>query len=111
VSEPPRPSGNPNWTPLPRAGCVGVETRVVLVDDDLGVAMLRFAIGGTIDEHSAPHDIEVVCLDGSGFTSVDGDRWALNAGEVVRWPRDRRHRLWTDDSTMTTLMLERLRAR
>jgi quercetin dioxygenase-like cupin family protein len=59
---------------------------VLLVDDELGVAMPRFARSGTIDKHSAPHDIEVVCLDGSGFPSVDGDWWALSAGELVRSP-------------------------
>ena len=98
----------PEWTPLPRAGCVEVEDRVVLVDETLGIAMLSLAPRATIDEHDATHDIDVVCLEGSGFTSVDEERSALNAGQVVRWPRKHRHRLWTDGSTMTTLMLERL---
>jgi quercetin dioxygenase-like cupin family protein len=96
--------------PVPREGCVGVESRVLFVDEEIGVAMLRFAPHGTIDEHAAPHDIDVVCLEGAGYTSVEDRRFMFKAGEIVRWPRERRHRLWTDGSTMTTLMLERLRS-
>ena len=78
MTEGPRAFQRPEWTPLPRAGCVGVEGRVVLVDETLGVAMLRFAPRATIDEHDATHDIDVVCLEGSGFTSVDEERSALS---------------------------------
>jgi quercetin dioxygenase-like cupin family protein len=81
---------------------------MIMVDERLGVAMLRFSPGATIDEHAAPHDIDVVCLEGAGYTSVDGERWVLHEGQVIRWPRERRHRLWTEQSSMITLMLERL---
>jgi mannose-6-phosphate isomerase-like protein (cupin superfamily) len=49
----------------------------------------------------------VVFIDGEGFTSVAGETAALRAGEQVRWPKGVTHRLWTDGSTMQTLMLER----
>jgi hypothetical protein len=40
----------PDWAPLPRDGCRGVEVKVLLEDDHLLVAMLRFRPGETIDE-------------------------------------------------------------
>ena len=74
----------------------------------IGDRGVRLVASGSIDEHAAPHDIDVACLEGSGYASIDGEEWPLRAGETLRWPRERRHRLWTDGNTMTTLMLERL---
>ncbi len=44
--------------------------------------------------------------DGSGFTSVGAEAVPITAGQEVRWPEGALHRLWTEDSTMTTLMVE-----
>ena len=48
------PFPRPEWSPVPREGCVGVEGRVLLA-----IAMLRFAQSATVDEHAAEHDIDV----------------------------------------------------
>ena len=42
---------------------------------------------------------------GRGFTSVAGETAPLEEGQQVRWPRGIPHRLWTEDSTMSTLMV------
>lgn len=97
----------PDWGTLPREGCVGVEFRVFLAKDGLGIANLRFAEGATIDKHSAVFDIDVVCLSGSGFVSVGDEVFAFEAGQTIRWPKDIDHCLWTEKSTMETLMVER----
>ena len=102
-----RPFPRPEWEPLPYDGCLGVEGKVLVREDDFFVAMLRFEAQGTIHEHPGPNDTIVVCLDGEGFTSVAGDVATLRAGEQARWPRDVPHRLWTDGSRMVTLMIER----
>ena len=102
-----RPWPRPDWSPLPAEGAVGVELRVLVREDDLLVAMLRFAEHATIHEHPGPNDTIVVCLEGEGFTSVADETAPLHAGQQVRWPRDIRHRLWTEGSTMVTLMIER----
>ena len=95
-----------DWQPLPLEGCVNVEVRVLSRLPHLALAMLRFAPYGTIHEHAADLDIDVVCLDGSGMTSLAGEAAPIRAGEWVRWPRGIRHRLWTAGSSMLTLMVE-----
>jgi len=94
------------WAPLPRPGCRGVEFKVLLQQPALVIAMLRFGPHSTIDEHAAAFAVDVICLDGAGTVSVGGEVAPLRAGESVHWPASRPHCLWTDDSTMTTLMVE-----
>ena len=102
-----RPWPRPEFSPLPAEGAVGVEFRVLVREDDLHLAMLRFAEHATIHEHPGPNDTIVVCLEGEGFTSVGDETAPLKAGEQARWPKDVRHRLWTEASPMITLMIER----
>ena len=97
----------PEWEPLPMEGCVNVEGRVIVSDDDLLVATLRFAPHGTIHEHPGFTETIVACLEGEGFTSVGAEVLPIAAGQRVRWPPGIPHRLWTEGSTMTTLMIER----
>lgn len=101
------PFERPEWSPLPYDGCVNVEGKVLLDAPDLLLALLRFDRHATIHEHPGGNDAIVACLEGSGFTSVGGVPVALEAGQRVLWPAGVPHRLWTDDSTMTTLMVER----
>jgi quercetin dioxygenase-like cupin family protein len=76
---------------------------------ELTLATLRFAAFGTIDPHAAGHEIDVVCLAGAGFVEVDGENAAVAPGDVVTWPAGLVHRLWTEGSTMETLMVEHTR--
>ena len=101
------PVPKPNWQPLVRNGTVGVTVRVLLNRAAIGIANLKFAANATIDEHSAPFEIDVICLDGEGFVSVDGKSSAFRAGERVVWPAGVNHKLWTQDVAMETLMVER----
>ncbi len=79
---------------------------MLLRSPTLILALLRFAPDGTIHEHAAPMDIDVVCLEGQGFVSVGDERFPFSAGESVRWPTGAMHRLWTEATEMTTLMVE-----
>jgi len=97
----------PDWSPVPRPGCVNVEGKVLLAREGLVLAMLKFEAGGTIDEHAAPHEIDVVCLDGEGYISIEDRVWAFRTGLTLTWPPGRVHRLWTADRAMVTLMVER----
>jgi len=94
------------WAPLPRPGSRGVEFKVLLEQPLLVIAMLRFGPHSTIDEHSADFPVDAICLEGAGTFSVDGEAAPIQAGESAPWASARPHRLWTDDSTMATLMIE-----
>jgi quercetin dioxygenase-like cupin family protein len=96
------------WTPLQHRGCQRVEARGLLRLDDLALAMLRFQPGGTIHEHPADIDIDVICLEGWGMTSVGGVAAPLKAGERVHWPAGVPHRLWAEEAAMVTLMVEHI---
>jgi len=102
-----RPFPRGGWDPLPYDGCIGVVGRVVVREEDFFVAQLRFSKHATIHEHAGERDTIVVCLEGEGLISVAGETASLREGQQVRWPKGITHRLWTEDSTMTTLMVER----
>jgi quercetin dioxygenase-like cupin family protein len=101
-----QPIPRPEWALLKRQGCRGVESKLLLEKRDLVVALLRFIPNATIDEHAAPHPIDVICLEGEGMFSVDGASAPVRAGECVEWPPDRQHRLWTLGGSKLTLMVE-----
>jgi quercetin dioxygenase-like cupin family protein len=95
----------PEWSPLPREGCRNVDGKVLLLDGDFFISILRFGRDGTIDEHAGETDAHVICLEGRGWTSVGNEKAELRAGESVFWPAQVEHRLWTEDSEMVTLMV------
>ncbi len=92
---------------MPRPGCVNVEGKVLLAREGLAVAMLKFDAEATLDEHAAAYDIDVVCLEGEGFISIEDRVWAFARGLTLTWPAGRVHRLWTAEHSMLTLMVER----
>jgi quercetin dioxygenase-like cupin family protein len=97
----------PDWSSLPAEGCIGVEGRVLVRETDFFIAVLRFRPHATIHEHAGANDTLVVCLEGGGITSVGGATTPLTEAERVIWPAGIPHRLWTEETTMTTLMVER----
>ena len=102
-----RPFKRPEWEPWPFDDFVKVEGRVIVGDDDLVLAFLRFGEHGHIHPHAGSNNALVSCIEGHGFTSVDGVTAELHEGQMVFWPAGVHHGLWTEDSTMTTLMFER----
>jgi quercetin dioxygenase-like cupin family protein len=102
-----RPFARLGWDPLPGEGVVGVTGRVLVREETFFVAQLRFGEHATIQPHAGDRDTIVVCIDGEGFTSVDDEASPLREGQQVRWPSGVVHNLWTEGSTMSTLMIER----
>jgi quercetin dioxygenase-like cupin family protein len=103
-----RPFPRLGWDPLPGDGVIGVIGRVLIREDDFFVAQLRFSEHATIHEHPGERDTIVACIEGAGYASVGDETSTLREGQQVRWPAGVPHRLWTEDSTMSTLMVERL---
>ena len=100
------PFARPDWSPLPFEGSDAVAGQVHVREPGFFVSLLRCAPDGTIHEHPGERDAYVVCLEGEGWTSVGEERSPLRAGEFVVWPQGVPHRLWTEGTTMTTLMYE-----
>jgi quercetin dioxygenase-like cupin family protein len=73
----------------------------------LGIANLRFSPNATVDEHSAPFEVDVICISGEGFVSVGEQSSPFRAGQTIVWPPGINHRLWTESSEMETLMVNR----
>jgi quercetin dioxygenase-like cupin family protein len=71
--------------------------------------MLRFGPDAAIEEHADERGgtHEVICLEGSGFTSVGGEKAPIRAGQHVTWPPGVVHGLWTEGEEMVTLMVGR----
>ena len=101
-----KPFPKADWHDLLREGCKGIQARVCLADQRSVVAMLRFAPHSYTDIHPAPYDIHVLCIEGSGFTMSGGQVAPIQSGESVLWPKDEEHNAYTEDSEMTTLMIE-----
>lgn len=99
----------PKWTPLTQEGTRGVSVQVLLTNDHLHLAMLSLLPNATIHEHAADHHIDVICLEGSGYTSIGSQHLTLRAGEKIHWPAGHPHRLWTGFDQMKTLMVEHTR--
>jgi quercetin dioxygenase-like cupin family protein len=101
-----QPFHRAEWEPLQHEGCRGVEHKVLVAQPNFALALLRFARDATIHEHPAAWPIDVYCLEGEGKFSLAGETAAIRAGQRVRWPPNVPHRLWTEGTTMTTLMVE-----
>ena len=101
----------PDWAAFSLHQSHGVEFRVLLDRDGLVIAGLRFAKLASIGEHAAEIDIDVICVQGRGFVSVDSHSQPFSAGQQAFWPAGQLHRLWTAGSKMETLMVERSRRR
>jgi hypothetical protein len=79
---------------LPEEGSIGVVGKVLVREWGFFIAMLRFEPNATIHEHPGLNDTDA--------------RTQIRAGELVRWPKEVPHRLWTEGAQMTTLMFERI---
>ncbi|MGB7338370.1 MAG: cupin domain-containing protein [Phototrophicaceae bacterium] len=102
-----QPIARQEWVALPNDGCHNVYAQILIKEPSPALVILKFEPHGTIHEHPADHDIDVVCLEGEGMVKVGDDVAPIKAGERVRWHSGIPHQLWTMDSTMKTLMIER----
>ena len=76
-------------------------------EPDFFVSVLRFGRGSATQEHADERGRthEVICLGGTGFTSLGAEKAPIRAGERVTWPPGIVHGLWTEDDEMVTLMV------
>ncbi len=80
----------PEWSALPHEGARGVEGKVLLREEKLLLALLRFGRDATIHEHAGESEAIVVCLEGDGYTSVENESARLQAHGTVCGRKARR---------------------
>ncbi len=81
-----------------------LETRVV-------VEAMYFEPQARLDEHSAPHDILFMVMQGSGVLRLggaEGETRALAAGDAVIWPAGVDHMVWTDGEPLSAIVINLL---
>lgn len=101
-----QPIQRAGWTPLPFEGCRNVSVKMLMKLEHLGLSMLRFEADGTIHEHPAEIEIDVICLEGKGMVSIGNEQVPIHAEQRIHWPAGIPHRLWTNETHMVTLMVE-----
>jgi mannose-6-phosphate isomerase-like protein (cupin superfamily) len=60
---------------------------------------------GGMREHAADEAILCVCIGGSGYVKVGDETSGLRANQAVAWPAGKTHRVWTEDDSMTVLLI------
>jgi quercetin dioxygenase-like cupin family protein len=64
-----------------------------------------------MEEHSAPHPIVLLVMEGSGFVRLggpDGETRAVTGGDAVMWPAELDHTAWTDGEPLSAIVINLL---
>ncbi len=69
----------------------GIKTKA-LVDKPTGtMKLLAFDDGTRLKEHTAPHDVHVLILEGDAEVTIEGKPFPLHTGEIITLPAARPH--------------------
>ncbi len=99
-----RPFGEGQRRPAPeRWGCTNLEATPILAEPL--VVEHHYGPGGGMREHAADEAILCVCIAGQGFVKVGDETSELRANQAVAWPAGETHRVWTEDHSMTVLLM------
>ena len=86
-----------------RWGCTNLDASPILADP-LAVVH-HYSPHGEMREHAAQEAILCICIDGCGFVKVGDDTSELVADQAVVWPKDKTHKVWTTNSSMTVVLI------
>ncbi len=82
------------------------------LDAPVQIEAMYFEPRARLDEHSAPHTIVFLVMEGNGFVRLggpDGETRAVTAGDAVLWPADVDHTAWTDGEPLSAIVINLLR--
>ncbi len=90
-------------------GTGDIETQMLLIDRRTSLAKIRLHPHSKFQtDEPALWDSHVLCIDGGGFIAVDTEVETLSEGAAVLWPKGARNTMWTENDTMTVMLLEHL---
>ena len=78
------------------------------LDAPMQVEAMYFEPHGRLDEHSAPHPILIIVIEGSGMVRIggpEGEAQRVTAGDAVVWPAAVDHTVWTDDERLSAIVI------
>ena len=78
------------------------------LDATVQVEVMYFEPHARLHEHSAPHRILFLVIDGSGTVRLGGPHGEARnviAGDAVMWPAGVDHTAWTDDTSLTAVVV------
>jgi quercetin dioxygenase-like cupin family protein len=78
------------------------------LDAPVQVEAMYFEPQARLDEHSAPHPILFIVIEGSGMVRIggpDGEAQRVTAGDAVIWPAKVDHMVWTDDEQLSAIVI------
>ncbi len=81
----------------------------ILLNRPTTVVAMYLEPHSAIDEHRASVPILVLVTNGNGFVRVggpDGETRAVSAGDAILWPAELDHTLWTEDETLTAIIID-----
>ncbi len=91
--------------PVTRPGYEGVRAMRIRRDDNVEASALFLSARATTDDLAVPYAQHLIVMEGEGWISDGKDKFAIYAGESLLLPRDRFHRIWTGDHSMTVLRI------
>ena len=80
----------------------------LLLDADLQVEAMYFDSHASIEEHMADHPILFLVISGRGTVRIGGptgETREIQAGDAVLWPAHIDHTVWTDDDTLSAIVI------
>lgn len=73
-----------------------VSSKTLTQNDAVSITLFAFDKGEEISTHRSEGDAFVYALDGLGHVVIDGESYALQAGETIVMPAGRPHSLYAD---------------
>ncbi len=81
----------------------------ILLDRPMLVVAFYLEPHGNMEEHSTDVPILFLVTEGKGFVRIggpNGETRAVTAGDAVLWPAGLDHMVWTEDETLSAIVID-----
>lgn len=97
-----------DWAPLscdPHVDTCNVEVRLLLANDRAQTVAFRFSQYGVVKFLDVDAEYHFVCLNGGGHVTIGGVTMVMEKHAVIIVPRSVSCHMWTEEESMTLLLL------
>jgi quercetin dioxygenase-like cupin family protein len=82
-----------------------IVSRTLAQNKALSLTLFAFDKGEEISSHASDGDAMVICLDGTGRITIDGEQFLLHAGETIVMPSQRPHAVFAAEQFKMLLVV------